>query len=85
MSRAQKHALLAAPIENREIGLRRQAELRRRTVAAAVDEAMDDAVDKRSQQERKREPNHHLFRNLQRVRWRYEDNRCRNEHAEQHA
>jgi len=54
-------------------------------VAAAVDEAMDDAVDKRSQQERKRQPNHHLLRNLERVRRRYENDRRRNERTEQHA
>ncbi len=82
---AEEHALLAAPVEDREVRRRNQHGRRRAAPPARPGHAMDDAVDDRQHQQREREPHEHLLRDQDRVGGRDRDDGCGDERAEEDA
>ena len=83
---AEEHALLAPPVEDREVGLRHAAPAPCGAgVGASPGDAVDDAVDERQHEQRHRQPDEHLLRDEHRVGGRDEDDRGGDEGAEQRA
>ena len=59
--RAEENALLASPVEDRDVRLRHQ-HLHRRPAPPRPGQAVDDAVDDRQREKRQREPHQDLLR-----------------------
>ncbi len=82
---AEEHALLAAPVEDREVGLRHESLGGGYPPAPRVRESVNDPVDDRQREQRQRQPDQDLLRDLDRIDGHHDDDRGRDERAEQHA